>query len=78
MPMFFFVWSDSTLEHLAEHGVEPEDFEEIVQYPEATGTTRRTNLPYAVGTAADGRRIMCIYEHEDSITIIPITAYEID
>jgi len=78
MPMFFFVWSDSSVNHLAEHGVTPEEFESVVQNPESTGNSRRTGRPYAVAFTDDGRELLCVYEMLDAMTVEPITAYELD
>ena len=78
MPMYFFVWSDKTVEHLTEHGVTPDEFEFIVQNPEATGVSRSSGRPYAVGMLDDGRELFCVYELVDEMTIEPITAYEVE
>ena len=78
MPMFFFMWSDPTIEHLAEHGVTPDEFEIVVQNPDSTGNSRSTGRPYAVAIMDDGRELICIYEMLDSMTVEPITAYELD
>jgi hypothetical protein len=33
MPYFFFVWEEENEEHLAEHGVSREEFEDVVCNP---------------------------------------------
>lgn len=78
MPMYFFVWVETTVEHLAEHGVTPDEFESIIQDPDSTGISRSTGRPYTVGTLSDGREILCVYERIDEFTIELITAYELD
>ncbi len=78
MPMYFFVWSETTVEHLAEHGVTPDEFEFVVQNPEATGISRSSGRPWAVAMMDDGRELFCLYEWIDEMTIEPITAYEVD
>ena len=30
MPHYFFIWTSEIIEHLAEHDVSPEDFEDIL------------------------------------------------
>ena len=35
MPYYEFQWTDEIINHLAEHGVSPEDFEEVVSNPHA-------------------------------------------
>ncbi len=57
MPMYFFVWSETTVEHLAEHGVTPDEFEFVVQNPEATGVSRSSGRPWAVAMLDDGREL---------------------
>ncbi len=76
MPYFDFLWTDEISEHLAEHGVTPEEFEEIVRRPERRGESRSTGRPCCWGEAPDGRYLICVYEYLDELTIIPFTAYE--
>lgn len=72
-----FLWSDEVIEHLDEHGVTPEEFEEIVKFPEARGQSPRTRRPCCWGHAHDGRFLICVYEVIDDTTILPVTAYEV-
>jgi hypothetical protein len=44
MPYYHFVWSNETIEHLAEHGVTPDDFEDIVCRPDKVSRSRSTGL----------------------------------
>ena len=74
----FFMSSDPTIEHLAAHGVTPDEFEIVVQNPDSTGISRSTGRPYAVAIMDDGRELICFYELLDSMTVEPITAYELD
>jgi hypothetical protein len=77
MPYFHFFWTDDIIEHLAEHDVTPEEFEAIVCDPITTGVSRSSGLPFATGYAEDGRKLICIYDLLDELTVEPITAYEI-
>jgi hypothetical protein len=77
MPYYEFVWTDEILEHLAEHGVSREDFEEAVQNPNRLGVSRSSGRPCCWGETADGRRLFCVYEFLDDMTVIPVTAYEV-
>ena len=45
MPMFFFVWIQSTVEHLAEHDVTPDEFEFVVQNPERRASVEVLDVP---------------------------------
>lgn len=78
MPMYFFHWTESIADHLDQHGISVDEFELIVQHPDGNGNSRKTGRPFAVGQLDDGRTILCVFEFLDSITIVPVTAYEID
>jgi hypothetical protein len=65
------------IDHLAEHGVTPEEFEEIVNHPDLRGTSRSTGRPCCWGESPDGRFLICVYEKLDDLTILPVTAYEV-
>lgn len=77
MPYFEFFWTDGSLEHLAEHEVTPEEFEQVVRDPERRGESRSTNRPCCWGETSDGRYLFCVYEYLDEMTILPFTAYEV-
>jgi hypothetical protein len=77
MACFHFLWNDEIVRHLAERGVSQGDFEAVVSQPERRGESRSTGRPCCWGETSDGRYPICVYEHLDEITIIPITAHEI-
>ena len=77
MPYFEFIWTDEIIEHLAEHGVRPEEFEAVVSRPESRDVSRATDRPCCFGETLDGRYLYCVYEMLDDITVIPVTAYEV-
>jgi hypothetical protein len=77
MPYFDFVWTDEIVEHMAEHGVSTEDFEQAVSYPTRVSISRSSGRPCSWGETADGRQLFCVYEQLDDVTIIPVTAYEV-
>ncbi len=72
-----FLWTDETIEHLAEHGVSPEDFQEVVRDPEEIGESRSSGRPCCWGESPDGRYLLCVFEKLDDSTILPITAFEV-
>lgn len=78
MPCYFFVWDGENEQHLAEHGVTPEEFEEVVSRPERIETSRTTGNPASIGATSTGKRLICIYEFVDAVTVYPVTAYEIE
>jgi hypothetical protein len=76
MPYYEFFWLDETIEHLAEHGVEPVEFEEVVSAPDTIGESRSSGRPCCWGETSDGRYLFCVFEKLDELTILPITAFE--
>ncbi len=77
MPYYFFVWNTPIIGHLAEHGISPEEFEQVVCDPLAVRKSRSSGRPVAYGVTEEGRQIQCVYELIDNQTILPITAYEV-
>lgn len=77
MPYFEFIWTAEILSHLAEHGVEADDFEQVVSRPERVSISRSSGRPCCWGETADGRRLFCVYEQLNDDIIVPITAYEV-
>lgn len=76
MAYYEFVWTDEIIDHLADHGVTPQDFEEIVRFPDVRAISRSTGRPCCWGETPDGRFLMCVYEKLDDLTVLPITAFE--
>jgi hypothetical protein len=76
MAYFEFLWTDESIEHIAEHGVSPEDFEYVFCNPSSQGYSRASGLPAVWGYTPDGRYLMAVYEELDEMTILPVTAYE--
>ncbi len=77
MPYFDFLWTDEIVEHLAEHGVDRDDFEYVVSNPRRMSVSRSTGRPCCWGSTNDGRWLFCVYEHLDDLTIVPVTSYEV-
>ncbi|HEY2883500.1 MAG TPA: hypothetical protein VGJ15_13725 [Pirellulales bacterium] len=76
MAYYFFIWTDEIEEHLAEHGVTRDEFEQVVCNPVSVRSSHTTDRLRAFGYSDDGRRLICIYETFDRDTIIPVTAWE--
>ena len=76
MPFYLFVWNDAIVQHLAEHGVLPEEFEEVVCSPQSTKSSRTAGRPVAFGETVEGRSLVCVYELLDEVTVLPVTAFE--
>ena len=77
MPYYFFVWTQDVIDHLAEHGVTPEEFEQIVSAPYSEDVSRVTGNPIAFGTTPEGRLLCCVFKRLDIDTIEPVTAYDV-
>jgi uncharacterized DUF497 family protein len=76
MPFFFFIWDEENERHLAEHGITPDEFEEVVCDPDSIDQSRTTARPIAFGMTSTGRYLGCVYELLDADTIYAITAYK--
>ena len=74
MPWVDVIWTDENEAHLAGHGMSRDDAERVVRNPTTTGISRSSGRPFATGFAADGRRIIVVYEEIDAVTVYPITA----
>jgi hypothetical protein len=65
------------VEHLAEHDVSPDEFEEVVSDPHYEGVSRSTGNPIAIGYTSVGRHLCCVFRRLDNDTIEPVTAYDV-
>jgi uncharacterized DUF497 family protein len=78
VPVFLFVWNDQIEEHVAEHGVTPDEFEEVVCEPDEVDQSRSSGRAIAFGETSSGRYLACVYEFLDETTVLPATAYEVE
>jgi len=77
MPYYFFVWTREIIEHLAEHDVTPEEFEEVVSAPDSEDRSRSTGNLLAFGETSAGRFLCCVFKRFDGDMIEPVTAYDV-
>jgi uncharacterized DUF497 family protein len=77
MPVYEFFWYDENSEHIEEHGVTLDEFEAIVCNPMRVEKSRSSDRRVAFGFGNDGRKLVCVYERIDKVTILPVTAYEV-
>ena len=70
-------WNDENEEHIAEHGLDPEDVEFVLENAAADSFSQSSGLPCCFGYTLDGVYIIVIYEELDDDTIFPVTAYEV-
>ena len=78
MPFYLFLWTADLVAHIAANGVSQDEFEEVVCSPGRIDTSRTTGRPIAIGVTAERRLLVCVYEHADEYTILPVTAFEPD
>lgn len=81
MPWFDVRWnygSDGNVEHIADHDLTPEQVEPVILDPDEEEFSRSSGLYLVKGMTPDGRRIVVIYDMLDDITVLPITAYELE
>lgn len=78
MPYFEFVWTDEIIKHIAEHDISQEDFEEVVCRPVGRDESVSSGLSVAFGYTLDGRNVIAVFEMIDDVTVIPVTAYEVE
>ena len=82
MPWCELIWEweeeDGNVAHIAEHGLSPEEVEEVFEHPIRYEKSRSSGRLLVFGYASDGRRIAVVYEQLDDTTVYPITAYEVE
>jgi hypothetical protein len=81
MPYFEFTWNEEpggNMEHIAEHGLKPDDVEEVFFNSVDRDVSRSTGLPIVFGFTPEGRYILVVYEQVDDVTVYPVTAYEVE
>ena len=81
MPCYEIIWNEEpggNVEHIAQHGLTPDDVEEVLFNPLDRDISRSTGLPIVFGFTPDGRYILVVDEQVDEITIYPVTAYEVE
>lgn len=78
MPYYFFIWSQEIIDHLADHDVTQDEFEEVLSHPDYEDVSRSTGNPLAFGYTSEGRFLCCVFKRLDPDTIEPITAYEVE
>ena len=76
MPFFLFQWTEEIERHLAEHDVTPEEFEQATSGCIHVEKSRSSDNLVAFGRTATGRELACVFELEDDVLVLPVTAWE--
>jgi len=81
VPWFDVIWDESrphgNVSHLAEH-VTKEEAEEVLMNAIGREKSRSSKRWVAFGRTAAGRELAVVYEMVDAITILPVTAFDIE
>jgi uncharacterized DUF497 family protein len=82
MPFDRVIWDldddpDGNVHHCAEHGITPDEVEEVFQNAADADTSRSSGRPVVFGDTRAGRHLMVVYEEIDADTVYPVTAYEV-
>jgi uncharacterized DUF497 family protein len=77
VPYYFFIWNDLIIEHIAEHGVVQDEYEEVVCDPDEVDQSHSSTRRIAFGETSTGKYLACVYELLDDDTVLPVTAFEI-
>ena len=78
MPWLDIFWTEENEAHLLAHQVTRDDAEYVIHHPIGNDLSSSSDRPIVFGYTAVGRKIAVVYEVVDSITVYPITAYEVD
>lgn len=79
MEFLSIIWDDSpggNVEHIAEHGLTPEDVEEALDAPIERTFSRSSGRPLYIGYTSDGRLLYVVFQRVDRYTVRPTTAWE--
>ena len=77
MPVRLCFWTDEAEEHLAEHGVSRDDYEDAMSHVIRQIVSDSSGRPGVFGRTRDGRILLCIFETIDELFVLPVTAFEV-
>jgi uncharacterized DUF497 family protein len=82
VPLFRILWDDpddprGNVQHIADHGLNVEDVEEVLAAPTSRGTSESSGRSCVWGYTLEDEYIIVIYEEIDEVTIRVVTAYEV-
>ena len=81
MVWFDYLWlqgEDGNIEHIAAHGLNPDEIEHVMEHFEGERVSRSSGRPMRFGYTPDGRFIAVVFEWIDDVTVFPVTAYEVE
>jgi uncharacterized DUF497 family protein len=82
MPWFDVIWEESrphgNVSHLAEHGVTKEEAEDVLMNAISREKSRSSKRWVAFGRTSSRRELAVVQEMVDPITILPVTAFDLE
>ena len=78
--MEHFCWDDDQIEHIAQHGVSVDEWEDVFVSFESQGTSHSTGLDVRFGYTSAGRYLIVVYEIiilDGESWITPVTGYDV-
>ena len=81
MAYYEYLWSNEAggnVEHIAEHGLTPEDWEFVFENFEDEGISNSTGRPIRFGYTRADRHIIVIFEwlDDEQILVLPMTGFD--
>ncbi len=68
---------DGNIQHIAEHGLDIEDVEEVLAAPTSEGRSTFSGLPAVWGYTLEGIYIIVVFQQVDEDMIRVVTAYPV-
>jgi uncharacterized DUF497 family protein len=78
VPHVIFIWNDELVAYLAQHGVTPGEFEEVVLDSKVVQTSHSSGRPIVFGATSTEKYLACVFEYVDEDQVVPVTAYEVE
>ncbi len=83
MPLIDIIWDlpddpDGNVQHIADHGLTPDDVEHVLNHPRRRTASRSSGRPMTFGRTPSGENIVVIYDEIDDTSVYPITAYLVE
>jgi uncharacterized DUF497 family protein len=77
MPLRLCYWTDEAEEHLAEHGITRDDYEDALANVIREVVGDSSGRPAVFGRTGDGRILFCVFEVIDELFVLPVSGYEV-
>jgi len=78
MPYVELLWTPQNIAHIAEHGINQQEVEDVLSEPVGEGVSRSSRKRIVFGFTRAGRKLAVVCQMVDRITIYPITAYDVE